>query len=191
MIAIIEYGEGNTCSVQHALNRLGVPSVITGNPESLRSADKVIFPGVGHAAAAMEYLQNNKLDTVIRELRQPVLGICLGMQLLCRSTEEGNCKGLGIFDTGVKRFRSAEQKVPHVGWNTVKPSVGEGQGGDEDFFYFVHSYYASCCNDTVAVTDYILPFSAVLRKDNFYGAQFHPEKSGKTGEQFLLNFLKS
>lgn len=192
MIAILAYGEGNTCSVQHALNRLGVESVITDDPAVLTSADKLIFPGVGHARAAMEYLRAKELDKLIIDLQQPVLGICLGMQLLCRFTEEGDSDGLGVFNTDVRKFYSDEYKVPHVGWNTAEhPGTGLLKGiPRESYFYFVHGYYVVCGEDTVAETDYILPFSSSLQKDNFYGVQFHPERSGAAGEKLLLNFLQ-
>lgn len=193
-VAIIKYNAGNIYSVSHALKRLGVEAVITADPDRLHKADKVIFPGVGEALTTMEYLKAHKLDRVIKELEQPVLGICLGMQLMCRHSEEGDAGCLGIFDTEVKRFVSEkhEDKVPHMGWNTLT-NVQEGLFGKElenRFVYFVHSFYVPLNEHTAATTDYILPFSASLHKDNFYATQFHPEKSGSVGETILNNFLK-
>lgn len=193
-VAIIKYNAGNIYSVSHALKRLGVDAVITADPDQLNKADKVIFPGVGEALTTMEYLKAHKLDRIIKELKQPVLGICLGMQLMCRHSEEGDARCLGIFDTEVKRFVSEkhEDKVPHMGWNTLT-NVQEGLFGKElenRFVYFVHSFYVPLDEHTAATTDYILPFSASLHKDNFYATQFHPEKSGSVGETILNNFLK-
>lgn len=193
-VAIIKYNAGNIYSVSHALKRLGVDAVITADPDRLHKADKVIFPGVGEALTTMEYLKAHKLDRVIKELKQPVLGICLGMQLMCRHSEEGDAPCLGIFDAEVKRFVSEkhEDKVPHMGWNTLT-NVQEGLFGKElenRFVYFVHSFYVPLNEHTAATTDYILPFSASLHKDNFYATQFHPEKSGSVGETILNNFLK-
>lgn len=193
-VAIIKYNAGNIFSVDYALRRLGVEPVITADRETLQKADKVIFPGVGEAKNTMEYLHANNLDTLIKELKQPVLGICLGMQLMCRHSEEGNVDCLGIFDTDVKRFRPQchEDKVPHMGWNTIdQTNSGLFKGFDkEEFVYFVHSYYVPLNEFTAAQTDYILPYSSALHKDNFYATQFHPEKSGKTGEKILTNFLE-
>lgn len=179
MIAIIKYNAGNTKSVLYALERLGNDSIVTDDAQQIQNASKVIFPGVGEASTAMKYLRENKLDNVIKNLKQPVLGICLGMQLLCNYSEENNTECLGIFDTTVKKF-NVNYKVPHVGWNRA----------DGKYFYFLHSYYAELCRHTVTISDYGIAFSSVLQKNNFYGTQFHPEKSGEAGEQFLKNFLK-
>ena len=190
MIAILKYNAGNALSVENAVKRLGYETVITDDPDVLKNAEKVILPGVGEAASAMEYLKQKGLDEVIKNLTQPVLGICLGMQLLCESSEEGETKTLGIYKTKVKKF-PPEDLVPHTGWNnftSVKGKLFENVETDENC-YFVHSYYAELSDETVAVTDYILPFSAALKKDNFYAAQFHPEKSAATGMQILKNFL--
>lgn len=193
-VAVLKYNAGNIRSVDYALKRLGVDAVITGDEEELRAADKVIFPGVGEAATTMEYLRAHGMDRLIKELRQPVLGICLGMQLMCAHSEEGDADCLGIFDTEVKRFVSYkhEDKVPHMGWNTIaQTNSGLFKGFDkEEFVYFVHSFYVPVNKDTAAVTNYILPFSAALHKDNFYATQFHPEKSGAVGERILRNFLE-
>ena len=194
MIAIVKYNAGNVFSVTCALQRLGVEPVVTDDPEVLRAADKVIFPGVGEASAAMGHLRASGLDKVIASLKQPVLGICIGMQLMCRHSEEGDVDGLGIFDTVVKRFdntRCPECKVPHMGWNTVevKHSGIADESVDGRYAYYVHSYYAELCDHTQAITHYIVPFSAVLHRDNFYATQFHPEKSGSVGETILKNFL--
>ena len=191
MIAIIDYNAGNISSVQNALNRLGYSSIITNDKSEIRKADKVILPGVGEASSAMEHLENLNLIEVIRDLKQPFFGICLGMQLLCNSSDEGNTKCIGIFDTDVKLF-PPEEKVPHMGWNNLLNLKGElfkGLKHDNDV-YFVHSYYAELCNDTSAECDYILPFSAALKKDNFYATQFHPEKSADLGNTILKNFLE-
>lgn len=191
MIAIVQYNAGNVQSVQFALQRLGVDAVVTGDATEIRSADKVIFPGVGHANAAMEYLRERNLHEVIASLSQPVLGICLGMQLLCTSSEEGDTKCMGIFDAEVKRFQSDEYKVPQIGWNNIYDynSVLFDGLAPQAYVYTVHGYYVAVSNDTVAKTDYILPYSAALQKDNFYAVQFHPEKSGKVGETILKNFI--
>ncbi len=191
MIAIIKYNAGNIKSVQNALNRLGYESVITDDVETLLNADKVIFPGVGEASTAMNYLKEKGLDEVIQSIKQPFLGICLGLQLMCKSSEEGNTECLGIFDATVKLF-PPEEKVPHMGWNNFENLQGElFEGVDiNDNVYYVHSYYAESCKETVAMCDYIKPFSAALQKDNFYATQFHPEKSASIGEQILKNFLK-
>ncbi len=192
-VAIIKYNAGNIYSVEYALRRLGVEAKITKNMEELRQADKVIFPGVGEAANTMDYLKNAGLDKFIKSLKQPVLGICLGMQLLCSHSEEGDVDCLGIFKTDVKKFMPIqhEHKVPHMGWNTITCTRSPLFKGftKEEFVYFVHSYYVPICTDTVAETDYILSFSAALHKDNFYATQFHPEKSGSVGERILKNFL--
>ena len=193
-IAIIKYNAGNIFSVDYALKRLGVTPVITADKEEILKADKVIFPGVGEAKNTMEYLKAHQLDQLIRNLKQPVLGICLGMQLLCRHSEEGDVNCLGIFDADVKRFQptTKEEKVPHMGWNTLSntqaPLFNDFKA--DEFVYFVHSFYVPVNEFTVAETNYIHPFSAALHKDNFYATQFHPEKSGTTGERILKNFLE-
>ena len=193
-VAIIKYNAGNICSVDYALKRLGVAPIITADPEILRKADKVIFPGVGEALTTMEYLRAHRLDEVIQTLKQPVLGICLGMQLLCQHSEEGDTDCLGIFPADVKRFQPNrhEDKVPHMGWNTLSHVNSDLFRGDLEgkFVYFVHSYYVPVNAFTAATTDYIQPFSASLHKANFYATQFHPEKSGSVGEQILKNFLQ-
>lgn len=193
-VAVVKYNAGNIRSVDYALRRIGVEPVITSDEAELCSADKVIFPGVGEAATTMAFLQASGLDRVIKDLRQPVLGICLGMQLMCRHSEEGNVDCLGIFDVDVKRFVSDrhENKVPHMGWNTlINTNSALFKGFDkEEFVYFVHSYYVPLNEHTAAETRYILPFSAALHKDNYYATQFHPEKSGSVGERILKNFLE-
>lgn len=193
-VAIVKYNAGNIRSVDCALRRLGVEAHVTADKEWLQSADKVIFPGVGEAETTMNHLKATGLDGLIKDLRQPVLGICLGMQLMCRHSEEGNVDCLRIFDADVKRFvpQRHEEKVPHMGWNTVgKLNSPLFQGvRDGEFVYFVHSFYVPDGEFTAATTDYILPFSAALHKDNFYATQFHPEKSGDTGEKILRNFLE-
>ncbi len=211
-IAIVKYNAGNIYSVVNVLRRLGVDPVLTDDAEQLRKADGVLFPGQGEARGAMEYLKARRLDEVIRDLRQPVFGICVGQQLLCKHSEEGDVDCIGIFDAEVKRFQPErhEDKVPCMGWNCLKftdnsssqseaaePSVRftasnplmEGLGVDP-YVYFVHSYYVPVCAETIAVADYILPYSASMHKDNFYACQFHPEKSGKVGERILENFLR-
>lgn len=192
-VAILKYNAGNVFSVDCALRRLGVEPIVTDNVEQLRRADKVVFPGVGEASSAMAYLRSRHLDELIRSLTQPVIGICIGQQLLCRNSEEGSTECIGVFDTSVKRFSEAPGvKVPEMGWNTIKPLVDNPllKGIDENsYVYYVHSYYVPVCDDTIAVTDYSLPFSAAMNKDNFYATQFHPEKSGGVGELILKNFL--
>ena len=192
-IAIVKYNAGNIRSVIGALTRLGVTPVLTDNEEDLRRADKVIFPGVGEASTTMEYLRAHGLDRIIKNLKQPVLGICLGQQLMCSHSEEGDTDCLGIFDVPVLKFQPQrhEDKVPHMGWNTIE-TTGDGifKGFTKpEFVYFVHSFYVPVCEWTAARTEYILPFTASLHKDNFYATQFHPEKSGPTGERILKNFL--
>lgn len=191
MIAIIDYNAGNISSVQNALNRLGYESIITRNKTDILKADKVILPGVGEASSAMNYLKEYSLDGFIKELKQPFLGICLGMQLMCTSSQEGNTDCLNIFNTKVKLFPPKE-KVPHMGWNNLTNLNGElfQKTKPLDDVYFVHSYYVDLCNDTSAQCHYIFPFSAALQKDNFYGTQFHPEKSADVGEQILKAFLE-
>ena len=190
-VAIIKYNAGNVQSVQYALQRIGVESIVTDDEKEIRHAAKIIFPGVGHANAAMQYLRERGLDEIIISLQQPVLGICLGLQLLCKHSEEGDTKCLGIFDTEVKLFASTDFKVPQMGWNNIydlNSGLFEGLA-EESFIYNVHSYYAAMSAQTIATTDYILPYSAALQKDNFYAVQFHPEKSGKVGEIILKNFI--
>ncbi|MDR2692444.1 MAG: imidazole glycerol phosphate synthase subunit HisH [Dysgonamonadaceae bacterium] len=193
-VAIIKYNAGNIYSVDYALKRLGIEPVITADREILRKADKIIFPGQGEAGTTMRYLKENRLDELIKDLKQPVLGICIGMQLLCSFSEEGNTGCLGVFDVPVLRFlpEKQEDKIPHIGWNNLtnlKSDLYKGlsEGG---FVYFVHSYYVPANEYTIAVTDYIQPFSASMHKDNFYATQFHPEKSGAIGEKILRNFLQ-
>ena len=189
-LKIVNYGAGNIKSIQFAFQRLGYDAVLSNNPDEIINADKVIFPGVGEASSAMKMLKESGLDTLIPELKQPVLGICLGMQLMCNHTEEGNTKGLRIFDTSVKRF-SNKVKVPQMGWNTVKnlksdlfKNISEG-----DYMYLVHSYYAEDCDESIATSDYEIEYASALENDNFFGVQFHPEKSSKVGAQLLQNFL--
>jgi glutamine amidotransferase len=191
-IAIIKYNPGNVQSVQYALQRIGAISVVTDDPATIRNASKIIFPGVGHANAAMAYLKERELDKLIVSLQQPVLGICLGLQLLCNHSEEGDTKCMGIFDTDVKLFEAASLKVPQIGWNNIYDyrSVLFNGITENAFVYTVHSYYAALCNETTAKTDYGLPYSAALQKNNFYAVQFHPEKSGKIGETILKNFIQ-
>ena len=193
MIAIIDYEAGNICSVENALSRLGATYELTASPEVIRKADKVILPGVGNAAQAMESLRQSGLDEVIARLRQPVLGICVGMQLMCRGSEEGPVECMGLFDTRVKRFtETPDAKVPHMGWNSIgnlesKLFKGLSEGS---FVYFVHSYFPGLCTDTIATCRHgSTLFSAALRWENFYGTQFHPEKSGSVGSAILQNFL--
>ncbi len=190
-VAIVKYNAGNIYSVVNALTRLGVKPLLTDDAEQLQKADRVLFPGQGEARGAMKYLKDRRLDEVIRSLRQPVFGICVGQQLLCRHSEEGDVDCIGIFDAEVKRFSPTrhDEKVPCMGWNQlydVKGSLFQ----EKSYVYFVHSYYVPICADTAATADYILPYSAALHKDNFYACQFHPEKSGSVGEQILKNFLE-
>ena len=199
-VAIVKYNAGNIYSVVNALKRLGIDPLLTDDAELLMKADKVLFPGQGHAGEAMDYLRARRLDEVIRDLRQPVFGICVGQQLLCRHSEEGDTDCIGIFDADVKRFvpERHEDKVPCMGWNSLYDLKSPLYAGfDEDivngkspYVYFVHSYYVPVCEDTIAVADYILPYSASMHRDNFYACQFHPEKSGKVGEKILQNFLQ-
>lgn len=193
-VVIIKYNAGNIYSVDYGLKRLGITPLITDDLEIIQKADKVIFPGQGEASTTMQYLQERKLDRIIKELKQPVLGICIGMQLMCSYSEEGDTQCLGIFDAEVKRFipERHEDKVPHMGWNTLTDVNSKlfTNALNKEFVYFVHSYYVPVTNDTAATTTYIHPFSAALHKDNYYATQFHPEKSGTIGEQILTNFLK-
>jgi glutamine amidotransferase len=191
-IAIIKYNAGNVASVMYALDRIGQKYQWTDDPEQIKKADKVIFPGVGEASTAMTYLKEKGLDTLIKGLNQPVLATCIGMQLLCKHSEEGNVDCIGVFDVDVKKFQSKDLKIPHVGWNSI---TAKGENPlmkglkEEEFVYFVHSFYAPVNAYTTAVCEYVQPFSAMLHKDNFYAAQFHAEISGKAGEQILKNFL--
>ena len=189
-VAIIDYGAGNIQSLQFALNRLGVQGVLTADVDQLQTADKVIFPGVGEASSAMQKLNVSGLQHLLPTLTQPVLGICLGMQLMCNSSEEGMTQGLGIFNVDVKRF-SAKVKVPQMGWNTISNAKGPlfDAIDDKEYMYLVHSYFAPSCSNTIAETNYDGAYSTALQKDNFYGVQFHPEKSSKAGSQLLQNFL--
>ncbi|MBR2097787.1 MAG: imidazole glycerol phosphate synthase subunit HisH [Prevotella sp.] len=203
-VAIVKYNAGNVYSVVNALRRLGIEPTLTDDAEQLRKADKVLFPGQGEASGAMAYLKARRLDELIRDLRQPVLGICIGQQLLCRHSEEGDTDCIGVFDAEVKRFQPQrhEDKVPCMGWNELnimdngqwtmdngKNPLLEGLG-EKPYVYFVHSYYVPVCEETIATADYILPYSASMHKDNFYACQFHPEKSGRVGEKILENFLQ-
>ena len=190
-LVIIDYGTGNIKSIQFAFKRLGVEAKLSNIPEEILAADKIIFPGVGEASNAMQKLKESGLDVLIPKLKQPVLGICLGMQLLCNYTEEGDTKGLGVFNTNIKRF-SNKVKVPQIGWNTItnlKSMLFNGIS-DGEYMYLVHSYYAEICKETISVTSYNFNYSSALQKDNFYGVQFHPEKSSIVGEQVLKNFLE-
>lgn len=190
-VAIVKYNAGNIQSVKYALQRLGVEPLVTNDPEELKSADKVFFPGVGEAASAMKSLKENKLDTLIPQLKQPFLGVCLGLQLMCKHSEERDTPCLGLFNLEVKKFEP-KMKVPHMGWNTlenIKSPLFQNLPS-EAYVYFVHSYYAEINGQTIATTDYINPFSAALHKDNFYAIQAHPEKSGKVGAKILENFLQ-
>lgn len=190
MIAIIKYNAGNIMSVQFALQRLGVNCEVTDNFDTIRAADKVIFPGVGEASTTMAYINNMKLGNLIKELKQPVLGICLGLQLMCANSEEGNVDCLGIFNEQVKRFEP-KLKVPHMGWNSItnlKSNLFTPEL-ENKYVYFVHSFYAELGANTIATCNYINPFSASLHKNNFYATQFHPEKSGDIGSKILENFV--
>ena len=211
-VAIVKYNAGNIYSVVNALTRMGIEPLLTDDAEQLQKSDRVLFPGQGHAAEAMEYLKARRLDEVIRDLKQPVFGICVGQQLLCKHSEEGDVDCIGIFDADVKRFQPEkhEDKVPCMGWNKLSlpqplqkegrvdplmegllsPLPWEGTGEAAPYVYFVHSYYVPLCEETIAVADYILPYSASMHKDNFYTCQFHPEKSGKVGERIIKNFLE-
>jgi glutamine amidotransferase len=189
-IVIIDYGAGNIQSLKFALKRLGFEAKTSADPTEIQNADKVIFPGVGHAESAMEKLKETELDLIIPKLTQPVLGICLGMQLMCNYTEEGHTEGLGIFNIDVKHF-DISLKVPHMGWNVIKDLKSHLFEGlqDNSYMYFVHSYYVPDNEFSIATTDYELKYSSALHRDNFYAVQFHPEKSGQWGEQILQNFL--
>ncbi len=191
MIAIIDYNTGNLCSVTNALHRLGAVYTVTDDPSVIRSAERVLLPGVGAADKAMDNLRMRGLDVVIPQLTVPVLGICVGMQVMCRYSSEGDAVCMGIFDTAVTRFPDTELKVPHVGWNTITGLSTPLFSGlpEASFVYYVHSYRADLCSSTIAVTDYGESFSGALGRDNFYGTQFHPEKSGGVGETILRNFL--
>ncbi len=189
-LSIVNYGAGNIKSIQFAFKRLGYDAILTDDPELIKVSDKVIFPGVGEASSAMTKLKESGLDELISQLKQPVLGICLGMQLMCNHTEEGDTKGLGIFDVNVKRFSDAV-KVPQMGWNTItnlKSDLFKGVNENE-YMYLVHSYYAENCEEAIATSNYELEYASALENDNFFGVQFHPEKSSKAGEQILKNFL--
>ena len=193
-LAIVKYNAGNIQSVLYALERIGQEASVTDDPAEIRAADKVIFPGVGEASTAMDYLKERGLDRLLRELRQPVLGICLGMQLMCSYSEENDTECLGIFEERVKKFAPAGAifKVPQIGWNNIyelKTGLFEGVS-DGSYCYFVHGYYAALGEHTIARTDYIQPYSSALQRDNFYGVQFHPEKSAEVGERILKNFIR-
>ncbi len=190
-LAIVKYNAGNIQSVLYALERIGMEASVTDDHRELQEADKVIFPGVGEASTAMRYLRERGLDTLLKHLEQPVLGICLGMQLMCKHSEENDTGCLGIFDTEVKKF-TVDLKIPQIGWNTIENTSGQLFTGIPSgaYCYFVHSYYAALCSETVAVTKYGEPFSSALQKNNFYGVQFHPEKSAVVGEQILRNFIQ-
>lgn len=191
-IVIVKYNAGNATSVRFALQRLGAEAVVSNEPEIIKGADRVIFPGVGEASSAMQFLRNAGLDVVLKDLRQPVLGICLGMQLMCSHSEEGNTDALGIFPVQVKKFPETDFKVPHMGWNTLSNLKGPLFTGvaDQAYMYYVHSFYAEQSAQTIASTEYILNYSAALQKGNYFGVQFHPEKSGTDGERIIKNFLE-
>jgi glutamine amidotransferase len=190
-LVIINYGAGNIKSIQFAFKRLGYDAILSNNPDEIKAADKVIFPGVGEASSAMKMLKESGLDTLIPTLKQPVLGICLGMQLMCKSSEEGNTKGLGVFDVDVKRFNNTV-KVPQMGWNTITDLKSDLFKGikNQEFMYSVHSFYAENCKESIATTTYSIDFASALKHNNFYGVQFHPEKSSTAGEQILKNFIE-
>ena len=197
-VAIVKYNAGNIYSVVNALRRMGVEPLLTDNAEQLSKADRVMFPGQGEARGAMEYLKARRLDEVIRDLKQPVFGICVGQQLLCKHSEEGDVDCIGVFDAEVKRFQPEkhEDKVPCMGWNAIYDLKSPLYKGFDElspavspYVYFVHSYYVPVCEDTIATADYVLPYSASMHKNNFYTCQFHPEKSGKVGERIIKNFL--
>ena len=195
-VAIVKYNAGNICSVVNALKRLGVEPILTDDHDVLRRADRVLFPGQGEARQAMSYLREHRLDSLLVSLTQPVLGICIGQQLMCRHSDEGDTECLGLFPVDVCRFTPArhEDKVPHMGWNQVtaldqRPCQLFDGIAEAEYVYFVHSYYVPLCDFTVAQTEYILPFSAAIHRDNFYATQFHPEKSGDVGERIIKNFL--
>lgn len=190
-LVILNYGAGNIKSIQFAFKRLGHDAVLTDNPELIKASDKVVFPGVGEASSAMAKLKQTGLDALIPKLTQPVLGICLGMQLMCKHTEEGHTHGLGIFDVNVKRF-SNRVKVPQMGWNTITNLKSDLFKGirDAEYMYLVHSYYAEHCEEAIATSHYEMRYASALENDNFFGVQFHPEKSSKAGEKILGNFLK-
>lgn len=193
-VAIVKYNAGNIGSVENAVRRMGIEPIVTDNVEKIQSADRVIFPGQGEAHSTMEYLKAHRLDEVIVGLKQPVLGICIGMQLLCRHSEEQDTDCLGVFDVDVKRFipQQHEDKVPQMGWNMIEDTKTVLFKGFEkpEFVYFIHSFYVPTCDWTIATTNYIQPYSSALHKDNFYATQFHPEKSGKVGERILKNFIE-
>ena len=190
-VAIVKYNAGNIMSVSYALNRIGIDPIVTDDASILMTADKVIFPGEGEASTAMRYLRQRGLDSVLKDLKQPFLGICLGMQLMGSHSEEGDTECLGIFSAKVKKF-PAQDKVPHMGWNQISEFKSPLLKGidDKSYVYFVHSYYVELCAETATTCNYILPFSAGLQKDNFYAFQFHPEKSGETGAKILQNFIE-
>ena len=190
-LVIIDYGAGNIKSIQFAFKRLGYDAILSNNPEEIKAADKVIFPGVGEASSAMGMLKASGLDVLIPTLKQPVLGICLGMQLMCKSSEEGNTEGLGIFDVAVKRFDNSV-KVPQMGWNTITDLKSDlfKDVKNQEFMYSVHSFYAENCKESIATTTYSIDFASALQHNNFYGVQFHPEKSSTAGEQILKNFIE-
>ena len=190
-VAILKYNAGNIRSVLFALQRLGIEASVTDDHEELMSADKVIFPGVGEASSAMQYLQDKNLDKLIVQLKQPVLGICLGMQLMCSYSEENNTNCLGIFEQQVRKFSDTDFKVPQIGWNNIYNLSSPLFTGinEKEYMYFVHGYYVEKCAQSIATTDYTLEYSAALQKNNFYAVQFHPENSGYAGQQILQNFL--
>ncbi len=189
-LVIIDYGAGNIKSIQFAFKRLGLDAALSSKPSEILNADKIIFPGVGEASSAMHMLRESKLDKIIPTLKQPVLGICLGMQLLCNSTEERNTKGLGVFDVDVKRF-SDKVKVPQIGWNTIGNLKSDLFRGikESEYMYLVHGYYAKQCTQAIAITNYDIEYASALKHKNFYGVQFHPEKSSTAGAQILQNFI--